>query len=69
MGLSKLNNKVIVTPKDQMTVAEFKRLGDVGELERIYDLHTGQVLEDNQLIDTREAAYGSTTDWERGSSR
>ena len=66
MGLPKLNNKVIVTPKDRMTVAEFKRLGDVSELERIYELQTGRVVEDGELIDTREAAYGSTADWERG---
>ena len=66
MGLPKLNNKVIVTPKDQMTVAEFTRLGDVSELERLYELQTGRVLENGELIDTRDAAYGSTADWERG---
>ena len=55
MGLPKLNNKVIVTPKDRMTVAEFKRLGDVCELERIYELQTGRVLENGELIDTRDA--------------
>lgn len=66
MGLPKLNNRVIVTPRDKMTVAEFKRLGDVSELERIYELDTGRVLDDADLIDTREAAYGSTADWERG---
>ena len=66
MGLPKLNNRVIVTPRDNMTVAEFKRIGDVSELERIYELETGRVLDDTDLIDTREAAYGSTTDWERG---
>ena len=66
MGLPKLNNKVIVTPKDQMTVAEFKRLGDVSELDRIYELQTGRVLEDGELIDTRDATYGATADWQRG---
>lgn len=66
MGLPKLNNKVIVTPRDQMTVAEFKRLGDVSELERIYEIQTGRVLENGDVIDTRDAAYGSTADWERG---
>ena len=66
MGLPKLNNKVIVTPKDQMTVAEFKHLGEVSELERLYELQTGRVLDDAEVIDTREAAYGSTADWERG---
>ena len=66
MGLPKLNNKVIVTPKDQMTVAEFKRLGDVSELERLYELQTGRVLDNGELIDTRDTAYGSTADWERG---
>ena len=66
MGLTKLNNKAIVTPKDRMTVAEFKRLGDVSELERLYELQTGRVLENNEVIDTRESAYGSTADWERG---
>ena len=66
MGLTKLNNKLIVTPKDQMSVGEFKRLGDVSELERIYELQTGRVLENGELIDTREGAYGSTADWERG---
>lgn len=62
MGLPKINNKVIVTPKDRMTVAEFKRLGDVSELERLYELQTGRVLENGELIDTWDAAYGSTAD-------
>ncbi len=66
MGLPKLNNKIIVTPKDRMTVAEFKRLGDISELDRIYDLNSGRVLEDGELIDTRDAAYGATADWELG---
>jgi hypothetical protein len=38
----------------------------VSELERIYELQTGRVLEDDELIDTRDAAYGATADWERG---
>lgn len=66
MGLPKVNNKVIVTPKDRMTVIEFKRLADISKLERLYELQTGRVLEDVEVIDTREAEYGSTTDWERG---
>jgi hypothetical protein len=66
MGLPKLNNKLIVTPKDQMTVAEFKRLGDVSELERIYELQTGRVLENGDVIDTKAGTYGSTADWQRG---
>ena len=66
MGLPKLNNKVIVTPKDSMTVIEFKRRAEVSDLERLYDLRSGRVLEDAEVIDTRKAEYGSTTDWERG---
>lgn len=66
MGQPKLNNRAITTPKDQMTVGEFKRLAEVSELERIYDLKTGRVLADAETIDTRESEYGSTTDWERG---
>lgn len=66
MGLPKLNNRVIVTPKDTMTVAEFKRLGDISELDRIYEIQTGRVLEDGEVIDTRDAAYGATADWQRG---
>lgn len=65
MGLTKLNNKMITAP-DRTTVAELKRLGDISALDRIYELQTGRVLEDNDLIDPRNAAYGSTTDWERG---
>ncbi len=66
MGLPKLNDKAIVTSQDQMTVAEFKRVAEISELERIYDLRTGRVFEDTDVIDTHEAQYGSTTDWERG---
>jgi hypothetical protein len=66
MGLPKINGKAIVTSQDQMTVAAFKRVAEISALERIYDLPTGRVLEDTEVIDTREAEYGSTTDWERG---
>jgi hypothetical protein len=66
MGLAKLNNRPIVTPSDKMTVAEFKRLAEVSALEKLYDLQTGRVLEETEQIDTREAEYGSTVDWERG---
>jgi hypothetical protein len=68
MGLPKLNNKGINTPTDRMTVREFKRVAEISDLERIYDLQTGRVLGDAEVIDTRDAEYGSTTDWERGSS-
>lgn len=64
----KLNNKKIVTPKDQMTVKELKPLADVSELERIYELDSGRVLADAEIIDTENAEYGSTLDWERGAS-
>ena len=66
MGLIKLNNKSIVTPTSKMTVHEFKRLADISALERIYELSSGRVLGDTEVIDTEEAEYGSTLDWERG---
>ena len=66
MGLPKINNETVVTPADQMTVAELKRLGEISELERLYDLQTGRVLDDAEVVDTRDATYGSTIDWERG---
>lgn len=66
MGQSKLNNRLIITPDDRMTVAEFRRVAEVSELERIYDLQTGRVLEDSEVIETAGHEYGSTSDWERG---
>ena len=55
MGLTKLNNKPIVTLKDEMSIAEFKKTAELSELERIYDLRTGRVFDDADIIDTREA--------------
>ena len=66
MGLTKLNNKPIITPTSKMTVQEFKRLADISALERIYELSSGRVLGDTEVIDTDGAEYGSTLDWERG---
>jgi len=66
MGMIKLNNRPFVTTKDRMTVLELKRLADVSELERIYELGSGRVLADAEVIDAEAAEYGSTLDWERG---
>lgn len=67
MGLIRLNNKPIVTPKDKITVRELKRLADISALERIYELDSGRVLVDTDVIDAENAEYGSTLDWQRGS--
>jgi hypothetical protein len=67
MGLIKLNNKSIVTPKARMTVQELKRIADISALERIYELDSGRVLADTEVIDAENAEYGSTLDWQRGS--
>ena len=66
MGMPKINNKPIVTPSDEMPVADLKRLAEISELEQLYDLKSGRILANDEVVDTREAAYGSTTDWERG---
>ncbi len=66
MGMPKINNKPIITPSDEMTVADLKQLAEISELEQLYDLKSGRVLANDEMVDTREAAYGSTTDWERG---
>jgi hypothetical protein len=66
MGLTKLNNKPIVTPKSKMTVQEFKRIADISALEKIYELDSGRVLGNTEVINTEDAEYGSTLDWERG---
>ena len=66
MGLPKINNQTVVTPADRMSVAELKSLGEISELERLYDLQSGRALDDAEVVDTRDAEYGSTTDWERG---
>jgi len=66
MGMPKINNKPIITPSDEMSVADLKRLAEISELEQLYDLKSGRVLANDEVVDTREAAYGSTTDWERG---
>ncbi len=66
MGLPRINNQTVVTPADRMIVAELKSLGEISELERLYDLQSGRVLDDAEVVDTRDAEYGSTTDWERG---
>lgn len=66
MGLIKLNNKPIVTPKDRITVQELKRIADISALERIYELESGRVLVDTEVIDSENAEYGSTLDWQRG---
>ena len=66
MGLTRVNNRPIVTTKDLMTVEELKKVAGISELERLYALDTGRVLTDAELIDTREAEYGATAAWERG---
>jgi hypothetical protein len=66
MGMIKLNSKPIVTTKDRMTVQELKRIADISALERIYELDSGRVLGDTEVIDAENAEYGSTLDWQRG---
>jgi hypothetical protein len=66
MGMPKINNQPIITPSDEMSVADLKRLAEISDLEQLYDLKSGRVLANNEVVDTREAAYGSTMDWERG---
>jgi hypothetical protein len=66
MGLTKVNNREIVAPADQMRVADLKELANIPAHEKLYDIRDGHVFEDNDLISTSHRDYGATEDWERG---
>lgn len=65
MGMTKVNQKSIVTPFAEMEVAKLKELAGVPAHERLYDA-TGRVLNDNEVVPTEEQEYGAVGDWERG---
>lgn len=65
MGKTRINNREIVAPADQMPVRELKELAGIPAHEVVYD-QAGQVLDNNQIVPTNEAQYGSVTDWVRG---
>jgi len=66
MGLTRINNNPVVAPTAEMTVRDLKRLAGISELERLYELDSGRVLNDTEVIDTNETEFGATLDWERG---
>ena len=66
MGLTKVNQRAVVTPANEMQVATLKELAGVPAHERLYDA-TGRVLNDLEVVSTQDQEYGAVGDWERGS--
>jgi|YNPBryBLVA2012_1023415.scaffolds.fasta_scaffold152683_1 hypothetical protein len=66
MGKTRINNREITTPSEELTVRELKELADIPEHEKLYDVRDGQVLEDDQRVRPDHREFGSTPDWERG---
>jgi hypothetical protein len=67
VGMTKINDKSVVTPAAEMKVSELKALAAVPEHDRLYD-RQGRVLDDNETVPTDHAEYGVAPDWERGQS-
>jgi hypothetical protein len=65
MGMTKINEKQVVTPSDEMKVSDLKELANVPEHEKLYNKQ-GHVLDDDEVVRTDHQEFGVVTDWERG---
>jgi hypothetical protein len=66
MGMTKINDKPVVTPADQMRVEELKELADIPKHEKLYNPADGRVLDDGEVVPANDREYGVVPDWERG---
>jgi len=66
MGMTKVNQKDITTPTEELSVSELKDLADIPAHEKLYDVRDGSVLDDNERIRPDHREFGTVTDWDRG---
>jgi hypothetical protein len=66
MGMTKVNNKPVVTPAEEMKVEDLKELAGIPQHEVLYEPGSGRVLQDSDVVPTNHNEYGVVTDWERG---
>jgi hypothetical protein len=64
--MTKVNNKPVVTPADEMKVEDLKELAGIPGHEVLYEPGSGRVLHDSDVVPTNHNEYGVVTDWERG---